>query len=138
MKSYFNILEYCITGEMPPADVAAKIQRHIDIMNPIRAAMGFPVSVSKNSGYRPRWYERSKNRSGNGEHNFETEGAADYTTATKARTLLLVDALKKSPYKRICYYPNNNFVHCDFKGSERVYFEADSPTSPWVRKEVLR
>jgi hypothetical protein len=134
MKNYFPILEFCITGDMPPVDVAKKIQKHIDLMNPIRHKLGFPVSVSKNSGYRPRWYEVSKKRSGNGEHNFEGEGAADYTTATKERTLLLLEELKKSDYKRVCYYPNNNFIHCDFKGSEKVYFEASSPTAPWVRK----
>ena len=138
MKSYFEIEEFNRTGAILSKDIEEKIQVHINEMNPIRHALGFPVIVSKNSGYRPRAYELMKRRSGNSEHNFEGKGAVDYTCATKEKTKLLLENLKsKSKYTRICYYPNDNFIHCDYKAKDRQYFEAESPTSNWVFKYNL-
>jgi uncharacterized protein YcbK (DUF882 family) len=139
MKSYFEIEEFNRTGAVLTEEIKAKIQVHINEMNSIRERLGFPILVSKNSGYRPRAYEVSKGRSGNGEHNYEGKGAADYTCATPEKVKKLVEELKKSSkYTRICYYPNDNFVHCDYKTKDRQYFEAESPTSEWQFKHFIK
>ena len=137
-KVYFEIEEFNRTGAILTKEIEDKIKVHIAEINPIRIELDFPVLVSNNSGYRPREYEISKKRSGNSEHTFEGKGAVDYTASTASKVKKLVEKLKKdSKYTRICYYPNNNFVHCDYKTSKRQYFEALSPTSAWVLKENL-
>ena len=47
-------------------------------------------------------------------------GAADYSCSDMEA---LVEELKKSAYRRVCYYPALGFVHCDFKGNAFTYFE---------------
>lgn len=135
---YFSVSEFCITGEVPPKDIFDAIIRfHINEINPVREALGKPVSVSRRSGYRPRWYEESKKRSGTSQHSYEDiyedgkRGATDYTASD---IHALVDLIfKKTSYRRVCFYPNDEFVHCDHKGtgSRREYYECESPTSKW-------
>lgn len=135
----FKVSEYCKTGEMPPKEVYdAILDFHIEEMNPVRDVLGFPVIVSQNSGYRPKEYELSKGRSGNSQHTFEQIhldgkcGAADYTSEEIDQLVELI--LHCTNYHRVCYYPNNKFVHCDYKGNgkgKRQYFECESPTSSW-------
>jgi len=38
---------------------------------------------------------------------------------------LLLEELRMSDYKRICYYPDKQFIHCDHKGDRYHEFEAD-------------
>lgn len=142
---YFSISEFCIAGRMLPRRIADLILTdHIVPMNRVRAALGAPISVSKKSGYRPRAYEISKGRAGTSQHNFEKEwpngtGAADYTC--RVASDLIPFLLKHTSYTRICHYPNNNFVHCDYKPNTlggRCIFTAQSPTSPWVLKEAIK
>ena len=45
----------------------------------------------------------------------------------------LIELLKESEYKRVAYYPENGFLHCDFKGDEKVFFLSDS-NSNWKRQ----
>ena len=133
MKNHFEIEEFNRTGAELTQELEAKIKVHINEMNFIREKLGFPVMVSKNSGYRPRAYEQAKGRSGNSQHNFEGKGSADYTCSTPTKVKLLRDELiESSNYNRICYYPNNNFVHCDYKEGLRGYYEAESPKANWV------
>lgn len=135
---HFSVSEYCITGEMPPQDIFdAIVEFHIKEMNPVREAFGSPISVSKHSGYRPYEHEIAKGRAGTSQHSFKDiwagkkRGAADYT-ANDVKKLLSV-ILEKSNYRRVCYYPNDKFIHCDHKGdgTRREYYECASPTSKW-------
>lgn len=135
---HFSVSEYCITGEMPPQDIFdAIVEFHIKEMNPVRDAFGAPISVSKHSGYRPYEYEISKGRVGTSQHSFKDiwagkkRGAADYTANDMPKLVKLL--LEKSGYRRVCYYPNDKFVHCDHKGdgTRREYYNCDSPTSKW-------
>jgi len=121
LKIYFNIDEFCITKGMIPQEIANKILYHISIINPIRVELGHPIYVSKNSGYRPKWYELSRGRSGNSEHCYVNKGAADYT-CRKSDIRMLLHELLNSEYMRVCYYPNDNFIHCDLKGSIKQYY----------------
>jgi hypothetical protein len=141
----FRISEFCVTGQPPTKRIAEIIlSNHIAPMNLVRDAYGSPILVSLRSGYRPRAYEQSKGRAGNSQHNFEEghehgAGAADYTSA-RAKELIPF-LLEHTCYTRICHYPNNNFVHCDYKptpsGSRELYTAA-SPTSKWKLSEVVK
>ena len=45
------------------------------------------------------------------------------TEATTSENIeLLLDELRASDYMRICYYPDENFIHCDHKGKEKLEF----------------
>lgn len=135
----FKVSEYCITGEMPSDEIYdAIIEFHIGEMNPVRELLGKPIKVSQKAGYRPKKYELSRGRSGNSQHTFEQihadgkRGAADYTADDIFGLLELI--LEGTTYHRVCFYPNNGFIHCDHKGSgkgQRQYFECASPTSKW-------
>lgn len=128
---YFDIREFCIVDSPIPQDVADKIFKyHIIPMNYVRHKFGRPVIVSKRSGYRPREYELSKGRNGNSLHTFSGEGAADYTHSGDWAVFLKL-MMKHTDYKRICYYPNNNFIHADYAGNRRLFYTAQSPASSW-------
>lgn len=138
----FSISEFCIEGK-PPSERIGEIilSNHIVPMNVVRDAYGKPILVSKRSGYRPKAYEKSKGRSGNSQHNFENShkhgtGAADYTSSVAEELVPLIK--EHTCYQRICHYPNNNFVHCDYKdlpSGKRGLYTSVSPTSPWVLVE---
>lgn len=133
MKLYFTLSELCIITGTIPQEVADKLLRHhIWPMNPVREKLGHPIIASDNSGYRPKYYEKARGRSGNSQHCFEGKGAVDWTTTGDIKKLILL-IMQHTDYTRICYYPNNGFVHCDYKheGPDRQYFECASPTSAW-------
>ena len=117
MKQVFSITEFLITR---PKTVDVKIAdkifwNHIIPMIPVRNALGISVTASAHSGYRPKWYELTKRRSGNSQHVFEDKGAVDWTcknfTENKDEFLRLI--IKHTEYKRICIY--ESFIHCDYK-----------------------
>lgn len=112
-------------------DVADKLyQFHIIPMNAVREELGVWVTASQRSGYRPKWYELNKGRSGNSQHIFKEEfingsGAVDWTCKdfynNKDEFLRLI--IKHTKYTRIASY--NTFIHCDYKdtkiGKREVY-----------------
>lgn len=131
-RGHFSVKEYCITGKEPEQEVFdAIVKFHIEPMNAVRELYGKPISVSKNSGYRPKAHELSKGRPGTSEHTFEKiypkgRGAADYTAESIPKLLDLL--ISDSPYLRICYYPSHGFIHCDYKGdgTRRELYQADA------------
>lgn len=136
---HFSLDEFCITGEIPPADVAAMIMKHhIDVMNPVRDALGEAVFVSNNSGYRPKAWELAHGREGTSQHTYEdehghrTKGATDWTARHTGKLLDLMMAM--TPYTRICWYPSKNFIHADYKPTpdgKRHLYNADSEGAKW-------
>ena len=138
-KLHFTLSELCIITGSLPQDVADKLlQHHIWPMNPVREELDAAVLASDNSGYRPTYYDKARGRSGNSQHCFEGKGAVDWTTRGDMQKLILL-IMKLTSYTRICYYPNNRFVHCDYKPvtGGRQYFECASPTSAWKYKETV-
>lgn len=136
-KWYFTIQEFCITDDPVPQDVADKIIKyHMLPINLVREEFGMPVIVSLRSGYRPIYYESSKGRSGNSQHNFKGLGATDYSHSGCWDEFIRL-IIKLTDYTRVCWYPNNNFVHCDYNSDERQLFLADSPTDAWQYKVKL-
>ena len=136
MKNYFTFAELCIINDPLPLDVADKLlKHHILPMNKVREALGKPITASQRSGYRPKNYEIRKGRSGNSQHTFEGLGAVDWTAADVHALLQLI--LANTPYERVCYYPNNGFIHCDHRHSAdrkpgfKRYYECPSPAGQW-------
>jgi len=136
MNLYFSISEFCIDKQhLLSPEIADKILRyHICQINPIREIMGIPILVSKASGYRPVEWELARGRSGNSEHTFKDKGAADYTCRNITRLLQIFKT--ESDYRRIAYYKDMNFIHCDYNSKDwRQYFEVENGV--WVFKENL-
>ena len=121
MKNYFERDEFYKEGTIVSDNVTRKIDKHIGELNPVRGKLGVPVHISKNSGYRPVAYELSKGRSGKSQHCYVGEGAVD-VTCEAGKFQRLYELLQDSGYKRICLYPDKMFIHCDYKGDERVMF----------------
>lgn len=119
MKINFSISEFVIAeSEIKPVslEIADKILKyHIAPMQTLRNALKAQIWASKKSGYRSVNWEIAHERSGCSEHCFKGKGAVDWTTKKKKifnLGLLLADS---GVYNRICYYPNKNFFHCDYK-----------------------
>jgi hypothetical protein len=144
-KTHFELHEFNCTGALIPERVQQSIQdNHIAVMNPIREDLGAAITVSKRSGYRPEDYEKKKKRSGNSTHTFkiqlkdpEGKGAADYTAEDIEKLLQLM--IEKTGFTRICYYPNNKFIHADYAFADRGrrLFTAASPSASWVYQKNL-
>lgn len=127
-RLYFDISEFVRRPDMGlPVEVADRIARHhLWPMNPVRAELGAPVSVSLKSGYRPVKHETERGRSGESEHTFRDDvagsrgwGAADYTTRADKMGELARLLVEMTEYTRIVIYPDNGFIHCDYKFAER-------------------
>ena len=119
--NYFNLSEFCITPDPIPQDVADKIlQNFIIPLNPIRHEMGMPIIISKKSGWRPEWWEKLKDRSGDSQHVFKGMGAADLVCDDMK--LLGSNLAYKSPFMRLVYYPKKRFFHVDYALGTRGYY----------------
>lgn len=133
----FQLSEFCITNDAVPLDVADKILKfHLAIGQQIRDQVRFPIWPSQKSAYRPVYYEIEHGRAGTSEHCFKNLGATDWT-AHKENVIELLEHLKRSNYTRVCYYPKNGFIHCDYKGSERLYFVCEDGKN-WIRQDEKR
>jgi len=118
---------------------AQNAMEHCVFLSQIRSQSGKPLVISKNSGIRPKWFEKMKGRSGTSEHstyNIPGRGAVDIVYESYQFDLIL----HSSFYTRICYYTSNGFYHCDRKPTKgnRLYFECDSLTSDWEFKKILQ
>ena len=143
MNLNFTISEFCITDDPIDQNIANMILRwHILEIQKVRDVLQRPILVSWNSGFRPYSYEINRGRSGNSEHTFRGVnkhgiGAADYTLSfTGDRPKIdqlneLFDAIDcHTNYTRVAIYPNNLFIHCDYKADEKQLFRA---TPNWER-----
>jgi len=123
MSGQFKISDFCIEDKPIPLSVADKLQLyHIDVIQEVRDALGFPIWPSKHSGYRSRKYELSRRRAGTSEHTFHGKGACDYT-CFKENLNTLFNALVKSDYTRVCLYPRQGFIHADYKGNKKKVYK---------------
>lgn len=129
---YFTIQEFTAEPLIPPFVASFIVKYHIQVMDPIREEMGGPILVSKRSGYRSPETEFKNKRSGDSEHTFKRKGAADYTADNIE---LLGQLLLKTPYTRICYYPDNKFYHCDYKNDKRQLYIFKEGWDGWRRVE---
>jgi hypothetical protein len=132
IKIPFNISEYIARPDLPTTvEVMDKIlQNHIRVMLPVRAALGAPISVSLKSGFRHPIHEVQKKRSGTGEHTYTGKGAADYTTAAES-FVRFAELMAQSEYTRLCFYPNERFIHADHKATTKQFFTQQTPADGW-------
>jgi len=142
MKKQFGNLtneDFIIAPNIPLTIMEKEnIVKHKDYLNIVSESIKAKVSVSKKSGHRPLAYELSKKRLGDSEHttyNLLDRGAVDLIYNEK----LLNELIKDKFYTRVCYYPNNGFIHADrkpFKTKGTRYYECQSLTGSWVLKRV--
>lgn len=123
--NYFKLSEFFIDPDMRkpdalvPLHVCNKILRyHLPLLNKVRHALGAPVRISKNSGYRPVAWEKRNGRDGRSQHTFQGHGAVDLT-CDELRFEELVRLLIDSGYSRVIIYWHKNFCHCDFKEPQK-------------------
>jgi len=121
MKNYFHINEFYRKDTLIPPGVIEKIDYHIWVLNRIRDKLGSPIYISMRSGYRPIDYELSRGRSGNSEHCFRGKGAVDLS-CDPDKLIELLKLLIESEYTRVCYYPEDQFIHCDFKHKQKYTY----------------
>lgn len=133
-KLYFHISEWLnldgTEAEIPlTADQSQKIvQHHLLPLNVVRDEMDMPVHVR--SGLRPSWWEHMKGRDGSSQHCFRELGATDASIEKHSDKphkppemwLKFFRLIKQTPYKRIAYYPDLRFFHCDYNSKERKYY----------------
>lgn len=131
MKTYFKTIEFHKPNVVVPLSIQIKIQNIIKILNPIREELGFPIIISKQSGYRPKLYEISRGRSGNSQHCFEGKGAVDLT-CDSSQLSELFELLQQSEFTRVCLYLNKGFIHADFKREEKQVFLCLDKNN-WIR-----
>jgi len=140
MSKHFQLYEF--SKHDIPQSVAEKIEKYqMPELERMRSSLNemnngddkMSIVISKKSGYRPKWYELQRGRSGNSQHCYgiESKGAVDITCPA-----IYFDDLweiaKESNYTRVCLYPNNQFIHCDFKPSDhKLYICEDGKT--WER-----
>ena len=129
---YFKREEFYKEGTIVSDEIMLKIYEHIRILNRVRNDLGSELIVSQKSGYRPREYELTKGRSGNSEQCFVSKGAVDLTCDLN-RIIILLDLLLKSEYTRVCYYPDDGFIHCDSKSTDKRSYVKRKTDSDWVR-----
>lgn len=142
-KLFARLVEFVISkSKLIELEVADKLyQFHIIPMQKVREELGVWVTASDNSGYRPTWWERLKNRSGKSQHTYKDEwengsGAVDWTCknfkVNRDRFLNLI--IKHTDYTRICVY--DTFIHCDYKDTpdnKRQLFRYDGEKWEFIK-----
>lgn len=114
---HFKISEFLrLRGDVQESvstSIAEKIiQHHLYPLNNIRKQLGVPIHVT--SGYRPEWWEIKQGRSGKSQHVFEGIGAVDVSLFGNKDLYPRLFAMLSNQYRRIAYYPEQNFVHLDY------------------------
>jgi len=139
IKLNFTISEFNISEQPIPEDIADKILKyHILPMQDVRNEFGRALIVSDKSGYRPVWWEKARDRSGNSQHCFHGKGAVDWTCRDfkKYKNKLLDLIIKHTGYTRIAVY--GTFIHCDYKATDgKRYIFSSTKRSKWTLKETI-
>ena len=139
LKIWVEINEFCIDSSITmTVQETETCQEYSNYLSDVRARLGTAVVVSKKSGIRTLAWEKKKGRDGSSAHTtfrFKGRGAIDLVYYKALFDMLVKDGF----FTRICYYPNNGFIHCDreYKGVGIQYFEASSPTADWQYKKLL-
>ena len=135
MKLYIKPSELIIdhTGGLPTHVADKMMIFHILPVNTIRFRAGYAITASDRSGYRSKEHEIKKGRRPTpnkdwSRHTYEPEltsdpegkGATDWRTVDlrnmKDFARKLID---DTDYSRLCYYPDMNFIHSDYKHESR-------------------
>ena len=130
----YKLNELIITDYTPTHTELISLHNLASELYDLSLILGRKIEISRRSALRPKSYELSKGRSGNSEHSkfyIYNRGAADLVNITGLYDVLVL----YSSFKRICLYPNNNFIHVDYKPAEHRLFNCESPHGLWKRAE---
>lgn len=126
--NYFNFKEFTRESVIPTYVADAILNHHMPNLNAVRHKLNAPINISQRSGFRSVPYERSQGRSGTSQHTFRNNdgtpclGAVDVTTTQPALEALGHFLVRLTDYRRICWYPNEQFYHCDYKDTDHRLF----------------
>ena len=146
MKIRHNISDFIFRHDIPvEAPVYdAILHYHLLPIHRVEQKLGchvMPTLIGRRGGggsvYRHPEHERERGRSGKGMHTFmDWKGAGDYTIAdfTKIEKFLNV-LVKETDFTRLCYYPNHNFVHCDYRADTLQLFVDEGKGWQYVDKD---
>lgn len=145
--AYTDPTAWSITGSLPPPEVWPVIRdAYIIPLQTFWYSSGIALVPSAHSVYRPIQYEHSRGRSGRSLHTFPagTLGAADITTLDGTPVIHVIDrVIEELPFRRICLYRSNNFIHVDYgdhgarSGDRRSLWECAEPRAPWQFRSWL-
>jgi len=133
MKNYFHLSEFFDRGDAKyfrEHNVQQKIQAWQKRINPIREALGEPITIT--SGVRE--YDP------NSQHSFKGEGALDIRPTDTGRPELFIRLgellVQSQAIRRVCFYPiGSNFAyggfHIDMDSPSKVYFICDRHIVDW-------
>lgn len=146
-SAYTTPQDWCITGDLPPSELWPIIRdRYIIPLQRHWYTHGIGLVPSLNSVYRPVSYEISKGRPGTSLHCFPagTFGAADLTMHDGSKVKHVIDSVVEHlPFRRICYYEAQNFIHVDYgengrrSGDRRSLWLCSKPGGSWTRMSWL-
>lgn len=158
MKLYIFPSELIIDADGGlPTDVADRMmQFHIMPVNQIRHEAGYGITASERSGYRSKQHEKRQGRAPRdysndwSRHTYyphpttdpEGKGATDWRTV---RLENMPDFARRladgTSYARLCYYPDNGFIHCDYKyeaGGRKYYIAGETGWRQVTRETFLK
>ena len=137
--NHFTFKEFTRESVLPVHVADAILKHHMPALNAVREKLYGPIYISERSGFRSVPWERSQGRSGTSQHTFRNSdgtpclGAVDVTTVPFKLEELGYLLVKYTGYRRIAWYPEQGFYHCDFKESDhRLYQQGDDG---WKRVE---
>jgi hypothetical protein len=132
---------WIISGPLPERSVWDRIEaHHVRPLCTLFHVTGVPLVPSGRSCYRPRSYELQRGRSGSSLHTFpgSSRGACDLVRADGVGVSSALDLLiVRGPWRRICHYPRNGFVHVDYGDANgvicerRQLFTCAGGSAPW-------
>ena len=134
MKDYMTLPEYVIAPQYGiTLEVAEKIRKyHAYPMNILRNKLGHPIIVSKKSGFRHEEHEKAMGRVLTSTHLFKEIperqdpgwGASDYTVSPAVFYKFMTLLVQENIYNRLIFYPDNGFVHGDYRflGVDKFYY----------------
>lgn len=153
MKQYFKLSDFLRATtskgwkkfDVPDRNTLDSIvSGHFVPVNSIRIACKLAIQVT--SCFRPEQHELARGRDGTSQHTFPDHGfenklgATDFTYwydrhKSLSNFLKLCDEAQKH-FTRVCFYPQEEFLHGDYKSLEKGYFVAeyayDDESQSWV------
>lgn len=135
MKNYFHLSEFFDKGDpkyFREHNVQEKIQAWQKRLNPIREALGEPITIT--SGVRE--YDQGSR------HSFIGEGALDIRPTDTGRPELFIRLgellVQSQSIRRVCFYPvGANFMyggfHIDMDNPKKVYYICDRNVVEWSK-----
>jgi hypothetical protein len=133
-------------GRIPPEIWELVREHYVRPITSFYYATGIRLVPSLNSVYRPQDHEIERGRSGSSLHCFPpgTKGAADLTLEGGGPVIHVLDrVIDELPFRRICVYPEHNFLHVDYgepgrrSGDRRSLWQSASLGGPWIRMSWL-